>query len=506
MLVRIDPNQSYSIISLRREPIRLGEGEFGEDLIRPEALERAVAVVRSLAEFSRANGADELVAVATSATREARNRATLLHRWRDEAGVDVHVVSGLEEARLIYLGVLGHVDLAERHALVIDIGGGSTEVIVGDAQGEIYLDSLSLGAIRLTDELASLAAGPVSGAEYDRLQRRVRLASVHAVQAIGEQRVDVAFGTSGTIRSIAAVIARSQGREPQRDETMTRGDVRRATKMLRSMSLVERRAVPGLNPERADIIVAGGAILETLMTELGIAEITSLGDCGLREGLLADYLERSGHAHLVRGLTVRERSVLQLARKCGADERHAAQVKRLAWQLFDGLRAAGVHDLGERERELLGFAAQLHDIGTFLSYGDHHLHTYYLIRNADLLGFSQDEIEMMAAIALFHRKALASGRHAGYAALEPAAKEAVRLLSVLLRLAERLDRSHSGVVCDVRVTPRGAHDLTLEIEAPGDAQLEMWGMSNRQRAVEKVLGRRLAIELRAKPPEPPATS
>jgi exopolyphosphatase/guanosine-5'-triphosphate,3'-diphosphate pyrophosphatase len=503
MLVRVDPDWSYSVVSLRREPIRLGEHEFGDHVIRPEALDRAVVVCRSLAEFSRANGAVELVAVATSAARDAHNRLTLLHRLRDEAGLDVHVISGHEEARLIYLGVLGRLDLGARQALVIDIGGGSTEVIVGDAQGEIYLDSLNLGAIRLSDEFAAVAAGPVRGTDYEALQHRIRLASVHAVLAIVDQRVDVAYGTSGTIRSIGAVVARAQGREPQRDETMTRGEVKRAVKLLRSLPLAERRAVPGLSPERADIIVAGGAILETLMTELGVEEITALGECGLREGLLVDYLDRHGHGHLVRGLTVRERSVLALARTCRVDERHAFQVQRLAWELFDGMRDVGVHDYGDRERELLGFAAFLHDIGAFLSYGDHHLHTYYLIRNADLLGFSQDEIDMVAAIALFHRKALASGRHSGFAALEPAAKRAVRLLSVLLRLAERLDHSHSGAVGHVRVSTREADGLVLEIETVGDAQLEVWGMSSRRGAVEKVLGKRLVIETRETTPETP---
>lgn len=504
MLARIDPDFTHTVLSLRREPVRLGEGEFGGHLIRPEALERTVTVCRGLVEFSRAHGADHFVAVATSATREAHNRLALLHRLRDEAGLDVHVISGYEEARLIYLGVLGRVDLGARHALVIDIGGGSTEVIVGDAEGEIYLDSLRVGAIRLRDEFPASAAGPVRAADFEALQHRIRLASVHAVQAIAEQSVDVAYGTSGTIRSIAAVVARAQGREPQRDETMTRGDVRRAVKMLRSLPLAARRAVPGMNPERADLIVAGGAILETLLSELGVEEITALGECGLREGLLVDYLDRHGHGHLIRGLTVRERSVLQLARRCGADERHADQVRHLAWELFDGLRAAGVHDYGQHERELLGFAAQLHDIGAFLSYSDHHLHTYYLIRNADLLGFSQDEIDLVAAIALFHRKALAGGRHSGFAALEPAAQKAVRLLSVILRLAERLDHSHGRVVAHVRVIAQGTEAVALSIETAGDAQLELWGMTSRRRAIEKVLGRRLVIETRETTPQTPA--
>jgi exopolyphosphatase/guanosine-5'-triphosphate,3'-diphosphate pyrophosphatase len=507
MLVRIAANQSYSVISVRREPLRLGEGEFADKQLRPAAIERAVAVCRSLAEFSFGNGAAEIVAVATSATREARNQALFLRRLHDDAGLDVHVISGHEEARLIYLGVLSRVHLSgEQRALVIDIGGGSTEVIVGDARWELYLDSLSLGAIRLSDELASGGgAGPLRGAEYQALQQRVRGASVHCTQAVKQFHVDVAYGTSGTVRALASVVARTiYGREPQRDETMSRSDVKKVVKLLRSLPLAERGGVPGMSPDRADIIVAGGAILETLLSELGIDEITALVDCGLREGMLMDYLERSGQGQLVRGLSVRERSVLQLMRKCAVDEHHARHVQSLAWDLFDGLAAVGVHDLGSQARELLGYAACLHDVGTFLSYGNHHLHTYYLIRNADLLGFSEDEIAVMATSALFHRKALATTRHAGFAALDDADKSMVRLLSIILRLAERLDRSHAAAVAHVYVRDLGQRTLEIGIEPVGNVQLELWGMGNRRRAIEKALGCKLVIALRDSPPAPPA--
>lgn len=496
MLVEIRPNHSYSVISLQRESVRLGEREFGAGLLVPEAIERAVLVCRSFAELARSHGASEVAAVATSATREATNRADLLDRLRDEAGLDVHVISGREEARLIYLGLLGRVHVGDRTVLVVDIGGGSTEVAVGDRRHHFYLESLRLGALRVTEEeVPGQGASPVSAREYEAVQQHVRLASAHVVHELKRFRIDAAFGTSGTMRNLAAIAARTLHDETTgRDQPLTRADLKKVAKTLRGMTAEERRSVPGINPERADIIVAGAAVLETLMTELDLPEIVALEDCGLREGLLMDYLRRSRHRGLVHGLDVRERSVVQLARRCKFDEPHARHVRGLALALFDSGRETGLHDLGERERELLGYAALLHDIGTFLSYRDHHLHTAYLVRNADLLGFDEGEIELLAAVTQFHRKTLPGSRNAALAELDAGERRAVRFLSLLLRLAERLDRSHSECVRDARFARAGDDTAVLELATAGDCHLELWGIQTRQQAVEKALGRRLAVQ------------
>jgi exopolyphosphatase / guanosine-5'-triphosphate,3'-diphosphate pyrophosphatase len=509
MLVLIGPGQAYRVISLQREVVRLGEEEFGDRLLRPAAMERAVAVCRSFAELARSAGATEIVTVATSATREARNQATFVARLRDEAGLDVHVVSGREEARLIYLGVLATVDLGDRTALCLDIGGGSTEVIVGDARQELFLDSLPLGAVRLAgDPSLPDVSGPVSGDDYKRLQRAVRLASVHAVGAVRAYDVDVAYGTSGTIRNVAAVAARAlHGREPQRAETVTLPDLRKAIKLLRGLTLDERRRVPGLRPDRADIVVAGAAVLETLMTDLELPAVTALSESGLREGLLMDYLMRSPHAAIVHELSVRERSVVRLVHATGADEVHARHVARLALELFDSARETGLHKLGAQERELLEDVALMHDVGSFLSYVDHHLHSAYLIGNADLLGFDQRETAIMAATALFHRRSTPSTRHGIYARLEAADRKTVRTLSTLLRLAERLDRSHAGAVRHARLEAGSTRrELVLRLATNGAAHLELWGLEKRRASMEKALGRRLTLEMAPVPPVSPNSS
>ena len=230
---------------------------------------------------------------------------------------------------------------------------------------------------------------------------------------------------------------------PGRDEPLTRKDLRAVAKRLRATTADERRSVPGLAPARVDIIVAGAAILDTLMEDLGIETIVALDECGLREGLLLDDLARAGQHELKHGAGVRERSVLQLARSTSFDETHARQVARLALELFDSARATGLHRLGPEERELLDYAALLHDIGTFLSYTRHHQHTYYLIRHADLVGFDQGEIAIMAATAYFHRKALPAPRFEAFSGLDRRSRKVVRRLGAFLRLAEYLDRGHA---------------------------------------------------------------
>jgi exopolyphosphatase/guanosine-5'-triphosphate,3'-diphosphate pyrophosphatase len=432
------------------------------------------------------------VAVATAATREARNAAEFTRLLRDSAGLEVRVVSGKEEARLIFLGLLSRVHIDGR-AIVIDIGGGSTEVAVGDADGAEIVESISLGAIRLSMEgPAPNEDGRVTSDDYETLRHRVRLTSQHTLRDVGRQQA-TAYGTSGTIVNLAAVVARTlHERLPGRDEPLTRKDLRAVAKRLRAMTVEERRSIPALAPARADIIIAGAAILETLMEDLGIETIVALDDCGLREGLLLDDLARAGQHELAHGAGVRERSVLQLARATSFDETHARQVARLALELFDSSRQGGLHRLGSAERELLEYAALLHDIGTFLSYTRHHQHTYYLIRHADLIGFDQEEVAIMAATAYFHRKALPAPRFEAFSGLDRRSRKVVRRLGALLRLAEYLDRGHAGAVAHAGLRREGS-SLLLELETAGDWRLEEWAVERRRDSLEKAFGYSLGV-------------
>jgi exopolyphosphatase/guanosine-5'-triphosphate,3'-diphosphate pyrophosphatase len=230
------------------------------------------------------------------------------------------------------------------------------------------------------------------------------------------------------------------------------------------------------------------------MQELEITQIT-ISDRGLRDGLLEGYLLRREHAHMVRGMSVRERSVLNLGRACSFEEVHARQVTRIALSLFDSARAAGLHKLGDWERELLEYAAMLHDIGTFLSHTNHQAHTYYLIQNADLLGFDQTEIAIIAAAAYFHRKIAPRKKHPQYRELDKNTRQIVRVLAPFLQIAESLDRSRAGMVREARLRVVNKKEVALKITADQDCQLEVWGVRNQRKSFKRAFGRKLAIEV-----------
>ncbi len=499
LVVRIKANKTHQVLTAQKEVVRLGEGEFIEQTLQPEAIDRAVIVCQRFAEMARQREAEEIIAVATSATREASNKADFIQRLKEEAGLDVRAISGLEEARLIYLGVASGVDLRDRQALFVDIGGGSTELIVGDHQQHHLLDSLKLGAIRLTtmfflpDE-----RDPISPIRYALIQNYVRNAIVRSVQRIQPYKIDLLLGSSGTLLNLAEITVRYfYKRKLERSDQITHEQIKEMVKVLCACSLEERRQINGINPERADIIIAGTAIIDTLMEDLKLGSL-QVSERGLRDGLLMDYLARTDQSLALGQMTVRERSVLQLARTVNYDEPHARQVTRLALHLFDSAYNLKLHKLGRWERELLEYAALLHDIGAFLSYQNHQMHTYYLIRNADLLGFDQKEIMIMALAGLHHRKGLPSKKDTDFASLDKDSQEAVRVLGMMLRLAESLDRSHTGAVHRARFVRGEQGGVVLEITSDQDCQLEIWGVENHADAFEKTFGRPLTVRMAAR--------
>lgn len=496
LLVRINANHSYTVLSEQKETVRLGEGEFLRSTLQPEAMRRASLVCARFAESARSRGAAEVLAVATSATREAENRATFLRHLRRTAGIDVRVISGKEEARLIYLGVSSGANIGGRQTLFLDVGGGSTEVIIGDQQQYRFLDSLKLGAIRLSGMFFRPDdSAPVSAGRYARIQRYIRTRSVRTLERLREFTIELAIGSSGSVVNLAEIaMRRFHKRGLAKGDLLTRDQLRQVVELLCSLPLDKRREIPGINPDRADIIISGAAILETLMEELDLSEI-GISERGLREGLPIDYLSRSDNAHLFEQTSFRERSVLELGRRCSFDEPHARQVVRIAWELFDSGREAGLHSLGEWERELLEHACLLHDVGAFVSYNNHRTHSYYVIRNADLLGFDQTEISIIAAVALFHHKAFPRLKHPEYAELDKRSREIVRVLCVFLRIAESLDRSHLQALAHARLRASDRRNIVLEITPMRDCHLELWEVRTHEKAFEKVFGRKLTVRV-----------
>ncbi len=495
LVVRIHPNHSYTVLTQLKHTVRLGEGEFDDHCLQPPAIDRAVLVCQQYATLARTSGAEEIISVATAATREAKNQRDFLDRLRQEAKLDVRVVSGLEEARLIYLGVASGVHLGDKQALFVDIGGGSTEITVGTQQHYRYLNSLKLGAIRLTTEQLPGGDGPVATADYERLQRYVHHHTVHLVRELRDYHLDLAIGSSGTIENLADIAARMYWkRERQPDDVLSRVHLQQLLPVLCSLSLEERRKVPGLNPARADIIIAGAVILQTLMEALGVRSVR-VAERGLRDGLLVDYLVRLDHAPLVEETSVRKRSVLQFGRACQFNEAHARLTAQLALSLFDSGRDAKLHRLGDWERELLEYAALLHHIGAFVTFSNYQAHTYYLIRNAELLGFDQTEIIIMATAALYHRKSLPRKKHPEFAALNKRSQQIVRRLAAFLRLAECLDRSQAGHVSHAYFENADGQRVRLHLHATEDCHIEVWGVEKHLDAFERVFERRFDIHI-----------
>ncbi len=493
LVVRIGLRGSFSVLSDQKATVRLGEGEFGaggsRERLSDGAMDRAVVVARRFGDLARSFHASEIVAVATSATRDARNQSTFLGRLREEAGIDVHVVSGPEEARLIYLGVASGLSLNGDSMLVIDIGGGSTELVVGDRASHRFVASARLGSIRL----ASLyppkkPSGAYTPAEYAAMCEYCRSALLRPLEGLSEHRFDRVLGASGTIQNLAEIAGRlAEPGSPGPFPRITREGLGRAARHLLSLSLEERRSVPGINPGRADIIVPGAAILETVLDHLGLESVT-ITRRGLKEGLLFDYLSRHGYLPPQGAFSVREESVNRLRRVCGCAEAHTDQVRHLVRQLFDSGRAIGLHHLGPAEGELLEYAALLHDCGTFVSFSNHHVHSQYLISHAELLGFDEREVMLLGSIARLHRKKVPGRRSAVFSTIPEPDRQTVLSLAILLRLAESLDRTHAGLVKSVLFEDHG-RAVRLLVSCDGDCHLERFSIEEQREPFRRVFDR-----------------
>jgi exopolyphosphatase/guanosine-5'-triphosphate,3'-diphosphate pyrophosphatase len=495
LLVKINPNGSYLLLTKQKETVRLGDKEFIDRILQQSAMERAVIVCKRFMELSRAYGIEEVISVATSATRDASNKVQFLEMLKKEANLEVCTISGIEEARLIYLGVSNGLGLGNAKAIFIDIGGGSTEVSVGDEKQYYFLHSLNLGTIRLTNMFLPDETGPVSLELYEQIKAYIRHRVSSVIREISQYKISCTIGSSGTIENLAKIAFVYLHKIVHEDcEILKYEDLKKIVRDMCTLSLEERRKFPGINSQRADIIITGAAIIETLMEELDLSEI-HVSKCGLREGLLVDYLSKSELSYMITQMSVRRRSVMQLGLTCNFDEEHAHVVTNLALELFDGIQALEIYDFREGDRELLEYGSTLHDIGRFLSCDTHQYHAYHIIRESKLPGFQPEEIEIIANLAYFHRKKSPKKKHPNFAELNKDIVESVRILSALLRIAEGLDRSHSGIISHVRVYIASTDILVLEIHALRECQLELWEVEKQKKYFKKIFGYNLQCKV-----------
>ena len=505
IVVQVRPDLSFEVVDREKEMVRLGAGGLDGKALTDSAMTAALQALSKFRRLADSHGVDEIIAAATSATREAENGGDFLTTIREQTGIAVRVISGVEEARLIHMAAGYGVDLGGKRGVVIDIGGGSVEITLGPSREAELARSFKIGVIRLTERF--VRTDPLSGRDERRLVNYVNEeigAHVDHIVTKGYQRV---IGTSGTILSLGQVATAAESgtvTDEVRQRRVSARALHRIRKQLVESDLQERLQVPGLDPRRADLVVAGSVLLDIILRRLGAEELT-LCDLALREGLIVDYIRRNRKhiAAIDRYPDIRRRSVEELGERCHYWSEHARQVAHLALALFD--QTSALHGLGSREREWLEFGALLHDVGVHISYTSHHKHSYYLIRHGDLRGFEPEEIEVIALIARYHRQATPKKSHEGYGTLSPELRRTVRTLGAFVRLAEGLDRSHAQVVGRIDVQD-GAEDLLLRAHAAGDAELEQWAAQRYLGPLEKALDRVVRVDMVSRMPRPSAQS
>jgi exopolyphosphatase / guanosine-5'-triphosphate,3'-diphosphate pyrophosphatase len=486
IVVRIRPDLSFEVIDREKEMVRLGSGGLDGKALTREAMTAALQAFSRFRRLAESHQVEEILAAATSAVREAENGGEFLAAVERATGIKPQVISGTEEARLIHLAAVYGVDVAGASAVVVDIGGGSVEITHGAGTSLRVAKSFKLGVIRLTERFVH--TDPLSGRDERKMVRHIDEELTKYLRDIRSAGFDRVIGTSGTILSLGTVASaeRRRATDEIRNLRVPAKQIHRLRKEVTSRSITERMKLPGLDPRRADLIVAGGVLLDTILRHIDATEIT-LCDLALREGLVLDYIQRN-RKHIAQAgqyPDVRRRSVIELAERCSYWPEHAHQVARLSLSVFDQTR--GIHGLTDREREWLEFAALLHDIGSLISYPRHHKHSYYLIKNGDLRGFEPQEAEIIALIARYHRKTTPRKGHADYSALSAKRRKAVRTLGAILRFVETLDRSHAQVIGGIELHDRGKEFL-VKLRATGDAELELWAAQRQIEPLERELG------------------
>jgi exopolyphosphatase/guanosine-5'-triphosphate,3'-diphosphate pyrophosphatase len=510
VVVRINPAlPAFTIIAKEKDTVRLGDSDPKTGDLTPQAMGRAIATLRRCQELAKSFNAEQIVAVATSAVREAGNGREFLKHINTELGLFVNLISGQEEARRIYLGVLSGMEFNNQPHIIIDIGGGSTELILGDSHEPRSLSSTKVGAVRLTAELVT--TDPISNSELQYLQAYIRGMLERPVDELrahlqpGEQPRLV--GTSGTIETLAIMHAREKlgmVPNPLNGYQLSRKDLKEMTKRLAAMNYAERAAMAGMSDRRSEIIVAGALILLEAMTLLGLDAVT-IGERALREGVIVDWMLTHGliEDRLRYQGEVRQRSVLNVAHKYQVNLEYSDRVANFALSLFNQTRGH-LHNWDTEERELLWAAAILHQCGLYVSHSAYHKHSYYLIRHGELLGFTEAAIEVIANLARYHRKTTPKKKHENYSNL-PGKKhrQLVSQLSAILRIAVTLDRRQNGAIRGVRCEYRpDTQELYLRLQPSqpnDDCALELWSLNYEKGVFEAEYGVKLVATLESAP-------
>jgi exopolyphosphatase/guanosine-5'-triphosphate,3'-diphosphate pyrophosphatase len=484
VLAEIGKNFSYKIVDRIKEMARLGDGTFTSHRLSQEAIDRGLAVLKRFSLLAKNKGFDTIIPVATSAVRESKNGGDFIKLVRKELGLRVRVITGEEEARLIYFGVRHSMDLTDSPAMIVDIGGGSVELMACTPKRLKFVRSLKLGAIRLKDQY--LKTDPPDKKMVQRMEQTVTQVIKKSLMKKKGLLLESLVATSGMAGNLAEIIylARTGQVLSQIDMAMIDlKEIKEVEKLLRTKDTEGRLKILGLDPRRVDTLYPGVMVLRVLMECLG-AEQVRISDKALREGVIYDFIQQH-HEGLKAEQeipSVRRRQVLLLARRFQYPKVHSHHTAKLALSLFDQTKS--IHGMGEVEREWLEYAALLHDLGHHIQENQHHKHTFYLITYAELPGFSLDEIRIIANVARYHRRGLPKARHRGFKLLNAGHRKTVLALSAILRIADGLDRTHFSVVKAVKV--HLGKPLRLDVVFRYDPELELWTTERRKRLFEKI--------------------
>ncbi|MEO0457468.1 MAG: Ppx/GppA phosphatase family protein [Cyanobacteria bacterium P01_A01_bin.114] len=506
VVVKIQPQfPTFTIIGREKDTTRLGNFCEKTGNLTDEAMDRCVAALQRCLQIAQSLNAEDTIAVATSAIREAKNGQRFIERVKAELGLAINLISGPEEARRIYLGVLSSMELQGQPHGIIDIGGGSTELILGTGDQPRFLSSTKVGAVRLNAKL--ITTNPISHDEFIRLQAYVRGMIEPSADDLkrglepGESLQLI--GTSGTIETLATLCAVERlgaVPDPLNGFEMTYKELSHWVDRLRRMRYAERLNLPEMSERRAEIIVPGAVILQETMKLLEVDKIT-ICEAALREGVVVDWMLAHGliEDRMQYQQSIRERSVVTTAQKYRVNMPHCERVAQFAQTLFNQTQGV-LHQWSDSEREYLWAAAILHNCGHYISHSAHHKHSYYLIRNGELLGFTERELELIANIARYHRKSAPKKKHESYRDLPTKRdRERVDQLSAILRVAVALDRRRMGTIKDIQVKfNESKRQLTLNIvpaHPNENCDLELWNLDFKKACFEDEFKVKLSAEL-----------
>jgi exopolyphosphatase/guanosine-5'-triphosphate,3'-diphosphate pyrophosphatase len=483
------PGQAVRVLASDREVTRLGESVFRTGSVSEEAMQYTCLVLARMADLYRRLDVVGVRAVATSAIRDTRNQKTFLDRASQAAGTPVEIISGREEARLIHLGVESGWPQTGKAVLIMDIGGGSAEIIAARNGRLEEAFSKPLGAVRLHENF--LKEDPPAPQQLHQMTQYIQQKLEGAVERLGHGKWDRVIATSATASAVASAVARVP--RSQRDGIdrlrVSTAQVRKLYYKLSGLGLAARRKVTGIGPRRAEIIVPGIAVLLEFLREFRLPAVY-YSRAGVRDGIIADLALRNVGAELSRLSRDQRREVETMGRRYGVAPDHARKVAEISSLLFTALQP--LHELPPGYGKLLEAAAYLHDVGHFVSEASHHKHSWYVVANSDLAGFTARERMLIAGLCRYHRKSFPSPEHDAYQTLTADEKRTLMLLIPILRLADNLDRSHDQRIRSVDCRLRDGH-VVLQVHARGDIDLEQWAAERAATAFQQVYQRAIAV-------------